>query len=98
MGPEMIEAHAGSLAALLVEELDGSGWTPFRAIDDEAASAHIITLGHPESGVEDTVKTLRHAKFICGSRGGRIRISLAHYNDENDVRSLVQVLRKKSSR
>ena len=98
MGPEMIEAHAGSLAALLVEELDGSGWTPFRAIDDEAASAHIITLGHPEGGVEDTVKALRDARFICGSRGGRIRISLAHYNDENDVRSLVQVLRKKSSR
>ena len=30
MGPERIEAHAASLATLLIEELDGSGWTPLR--------------------------------------------------------------------
>ncbi|MEE8262455.1 MAG: aminotransferase class V-fold PLP-dependent enzyme, partial [Gammaproteobacteria bacterium] len=30
---EKIEAHARSLASLLVEELDGSGWAPFRSID-----------------------------------------------------------------
>ena len=97
MGLEMIEAHAESLATLLVEELDGSGWTPFRSIADKAASAHIITLGHPKGGVDNAVKTLRDAKFICGSRNNRIRISLAHFNDENDVRSLVQALQQESS-
>ena len=96
LGSEKIEAHAKSLARLLVDELDGSGWTPYRSIDDKAASAHIITLGHPGGGVENAVKTLRDANIICGSRNGRIRISLAHFNDENDVRSLVQVLRQGS--
>jgi selenocysteine lyase/cysteine desulfurase len=93
---EEIEAHAKLLARLLVDELDGSGWTPYRSIDDNAASAHIITLGHPGGGVENAVKTLRDANIICGSRNSRIRISLAHFNDENDVRSLVQVLRQGS--
>ena len=97
LGSEKIEAHAKSLARLLVDELDGSGWTPYRSIDDKAASAHIITLGHPGGGVENAVKALRDANIICGSRNGRIRISLAHFNDENDVRSLVQVLRQGSS-
>ena len=96
LGSERIEAHAKSLARLLVDELDGSGWTPYRSIDDKAASAHIITIGHPGGGVENAVKTLRDANIICGSRNGRIRISLAHFNDENDVRSLVQVLRQGS--
>ncbi len=93
MGPQMIEAHAESLATLLVEELDGSGWTPFRSIEDKAASTHIITLGHPGGGVEATTKALRDANIVCSNRNNRIRISLAHFNDENDVRSLVQVLR-----
>ncbi len=91
---EKIEAHARSLASLLVEELDGSGWAPFRSIDDKAASTHIVTLGQSDSGVENTVNALRDAKIICGIRNGRIRISLAHFNDENDVRSLVEVLRQ----
>jgi len=97
MGLGRIETHAESLARVLVEELDGSGWTPFRSIDDKSASAHIITLGHSEGGVENAVKVLRDAKYICGSRNDRIRISLAHFNDEDDVRSLVQVLRQGSS-
>ena len=96
LSAEKIKAHAKSLARLLVDELDGSGWTPYRSIDDNAASAHIITLGHPGGGVENAVKTLRDANIICGSRNSRIRISLAHFNDENDVRSLVQVLRQGS--
>ena len=97
MGLERIEAHAQSLATLLVEELDGTGWTPFRSIDDQAASAHIITLGHPGGGVEATMRALRDARIVCSNRNARIRISLAHFNDENDVRSLVQVLRQGSS-
>ena len=94
LGSEKIEAHAKSLARLLVDELDGSSWAPYRSIDDKAASAHIITLWHPGGGVENTVKTLRNANIICGSRNDRIRVSLAHFNDENDIRSLVRVLRQ----
>jgi len=97
MGLETIEAHATSLATRLVEELDGTGWTPFRSIKDKAATTHIITLGYPSGGVEDTIKALRDANIICSNRNNRIRISLAHFNDENDVRSLVQVLRQGTS-
>jgi selenocysteine lyase/cysteine desulfurase len=36
---------------------------------------------------------LRAANIICGSRNGRIRVSLAHYNNENDLDALTRVLR-----
>ncbi|MCH8168554.1 MAG: aminotransferase class V-fold PLP-dependent enzyme, partial [Proteobacteria bacterium] len=98
MGLDAVEAHAGSLAGLLAEELDGSGWRPFRAIGDTAASPHIISLSHRGGGVEATVAALRDENIVCGSRNNRIRISLAHFNDESDVHSLVRVLRQVSSR
>ena len=94
MGASRIETHALSLARLLDEELKGTGWTPFRPIEDKAASAHIISLENPAGEVDKTLKTLRDANIVCGSRNGRIRVSIAHFNDENDVRALVKILRQ----
>jgi selenocysteine lyase/cysteine desulfurase len=98
MGLEAVETHARSLAGVLAEGLDGSGWRPFRALGDEAASPHIISLSRRGGGVDAAVAALRDANIVCGSRNGRIRISLAHFNDENDVHALVRVLRQGSSR
>ncbi len=94
MGATRIEAHSQSLARLLDEELQGTAWTPFRPTDNKAASAHIITLSNPASDVECTLKAMRDANIICGSRNGRIRVSIAHFNDENDIRALVNILRQ----
>ncbi|MBL4768065.1 MAG: aminotransferase class V-fold PLP-dependent enzyme [Rhodobacteraceae bacterium] len=82
LGSENIEAHARTLAASLNEALTGTGWTPYRPIDDKAASAHIITLGNPSGDVEKTLKLIRDANIVCSSRNGRIRVSIAHFNDE----------------
>ncbi len=94
MGAEKIEAHAQSLARLLDEELKGTGWTPFRSLEDKAASTHIITLENSTGEVENTLKTIRDANIVCGSRNGRIRVSIAHFNDENDIRALVKILQQ----
>ena len=94
MGVENIEAHGKSLAKLLHEKLTGTGWTPFRSIDDKAASAHIITLGNPASNVENTLRTIRNANIVCSSRNNRIRVSIAHFNDENDIQAFVKILQK----
>ena len=94
MGVENIKAHAQSLARLLHEKLTGTGWTPFRSIDDKAASAHIISLGNQESHVENTLRTIRNANIVCSSRNSRIRVSIAHFNDENDIQAFVEILQK----
>jgi selenocysteine lyase/cysteine desulfurase len=91
-GIERVEAHARALADLLVEELAGSGWLPFRNPQDTAASAHIISLAHATRPNEAAVAALQERGIVCGTRGGRIRVSLAPYNDESDVRALVEAL------
>jgi cysteine desulfurase/selenocysteine lyase len=90
LGQARIEAHARTLAAMLVSDASKYGWKPFRSLGDPAASPHIISLGHPRESVQAVVKSLRGLNIVCGIRGGRIRISLAPYNDASDVNTLIE--------
>jgi len=89
LGEARIEAHARSLAAMLVSDASKYGWQPFRSIGDPAGSPHIISLGRPRESVQAIVERLRSHNIVCGARGGRIRISLAPYNDASDVNTLI---------
>jgi selenocysteine lyase/cysteine desulfurase len=53
---------------------------------------HIISLGCPHESAQAIVVRLRSQNIVCGIRRGRIRISLAPYNDASDVDTLVEVL------
>jgi selenocysteine lyase/cysteine desulfurase len=90
LGEARIEAHARSLAAMLVSEASKYGWQPFRSVGDPAGSAHIISLGRPGESVPAIVERLRSHNIVCSTRGGRIRISLAPYNNESDVNTLIE--------
>jgi selenocysteine lyase/cysteine desulfurase len=90
LGEACIEAHARSLAAMLVSEASKYGWQPFRSVGDPAGSPHIISLGRPRESVQAIVERLRSHNIVCSTRGGRIRISLAPYNDESDVNTLIE--------
>jgi len=92
LGTTRIEAHSRALAALLVEKLGGSGWQPLRSADDPAASSHIMSIAHATRSHETAMSALRGHDIVCGTRGGRIRVSLAPYNDEGDVQALVAAL------
>ena len=92
LGTRRIEAHAKKLAVLLVDELAALGWRPFRPIDDPAAAPHIISIAHPTHSGEAAAAALHAWNIVCGTRGGRTRISLAAYNDERDVRVLLEAL------
>jgi selenocysteine lyase/cysteine desulfurase len=74
--------------------LTDTDWGPFRAIDDRAASAHIVALENPSADVEKTLKVLRDANIVCSSRNNRIRVSIAHFNNEADIRALAKILRQ----
>jgi selenocysteine lyase/cysteine desulfurase len=97
LGESRIDAHARGLAAMLASEASKDGWQPFRGVDDPAASPHIISLGGAHEGVQAIVKRLRGENIVCGTRGGRIRISLAPYNDASDVDTLVEALARARS-
>ena len=92
LGESRIEAHARSLAETLIESARQQGWQPFRDLSDPAASPHIVSLQRPGVEIGATQDALRRANIITSSRGGRVRVSLAPYNDESDVASLVTAL------
>jgi cysteine desulfurase/selenocysteine lyase len=92
-GIQNIENHADKLANLLTEEVAELGWLPYRSPAASGACSHIVSLFHPEKPVGETMKALAIRKIICSSRGGRIRVSIAPYNDENDIDMLVQALK-----
>jgi cysteine desulfurase / selenocysteine lyase len=98
LGESRIEAHARSLAAMLVSDASKYGWEPFRSVGDPAGSPHIISLGRrPRESVQEIVEGLRSHNIVCGIRGGRIRISLAPYNDASDVNTLIEALARARS-
>jgi selenocysteine lyase/cysteine desulfurase len=75
---------------MLVSKASKYGWQPFRGVGDAAGSLHLISLGHARESVQAIVERLRSHNIVCGTRGGRIRISLAPYNDESDVNALIE--------
>jgi len=92
LGENRIEAHARTLAALLVDGAREYGWEPFHDVHSVAASPHIISLAHSRTSARKTVEKLRDQRIICSARGERIRVSLAPYNDASDVMKLLQAL------
>jgi selenocysteine lyase/cysteine desulfurase len=92
LGEAPIETHARRLSATLIERVRKNGWQPFRDPSDRAASPHIVSLMRPHPEPQATQEALRTSNIVCSSRGGRVRVSLAPYNDESDIDSLVAAL------
>ena len=90
LGVDQIEEHARQLASILVDGSAGYGWKPFRPPGEPAASSHIISLAHSSNSIEEAVAAFRSRNIVCSTRGGRIRISLAPYNDESDVDTVIE--------
>ncbi len=97
LGEGRIESHARSLAAMLASDASKYGWESFRRVGDPAGCPHIISLGHPGESVQAIVERLRSRNIVCGTRGGRIRISLAPYNDASDVNTLIGAFAREGS-
>jgi selenocysteine lyase/cysteine desulfurase len=81
----------------LASDVSKYGWQPFRSVGVPAGSPHIISLGHPRESAEAIVARLHSENIVCGTRGGRIRISLAPYNDASNVDTLVEALARARS-
>lgn len=92
LGDSHLVAHAESLRSRLIDGSAKYGWVPFRSIDEPSASAHIVSLSHPTVDARQLVDQLRQSRVICGERNGRIRISLAPYNNGSDIDALIDGL------
>ena len=92
LGLDEIHGHSHKLASALISGLSGSDWMPFRSPDSLGFSPHIITLQNPNCDVRAIEAALVENRIICSIRNGRVRVSLAHYNSQNDVDALIKSL------
>jgi selenocysteine lyase/cysteine desulfurase len=65
---------------------------PFRGPGDAAASSHIVALERPGTEPGRILTNLSRAGIVCSLRGGRLRVSLSPYNDEDDIAALATAL------
>ena len=87
-----VESHAAALSRSLVDQLRRFGWRPMREPGDPTASPHIVSLARQGADIGQVTARLREAGIVASGRGGRLRVSLAPFNDESDVAALVRVL------
>ncbi len=92
-GERNIEAHAVELAGALVREAGRHGWVPFRSPAGPSACSHIVALAHPRNSAREVRERLAERGIVCSARGGRLRVSIAPYNDANDVDRITQLLK-----
>jgi selenocysteine lyase/cysteine desulfurase len=78
---------------MLFSNLEDSGWKCFRETTSKEFSSHIISLMPPSADrLKSIYEQLTKKGLICGIRNGRLRISIAHYNDSNDIKYLAASL------
>lgn len=87
-----VEQHAAQLADLLVRAVEPLGWRPYRPPDDRAGSPHIVALMRSAGSAAGVAERLRRRGIVCSSRGDRLRVSLAPYNDRTDIETLANAL------
>ncbi|MGY9009771.1 MAG: aminotransferase class V-fold PLP-dependent enzyme, partial [Rhodobacterales bacterium] len=87
-----INNHAQKLATLLGDGIRESKWQPYRSINDKSASSHIISLKCQSVEITQTLEKLKKTNIVCGIRNSRLRVSIAHFNNEADIQSLVKAL------
>ncbi|HEX6231390.1 MAG TPA: aminotransferase class V-fold PLP-dependent enzyme [Actinomycetota bacterium] len=92
MGLDRVERHATRLQDLLLDAVEDRGWQPFRTRGDPAAASHIVSLGRRGRLSAEVLTRLRRARIVCSTRGGRLRVSLAPYNNEDDIGALATAL------
>jgi selenocysteine lyase/cysteine desulfurase len=91
-GLDSIEQHATRLRDLLLDAVEDCGWQPFHHRGNPAAAPHIVSLARPGEPSDGVLRRLRDEGIVCSARRGRLRVSLAPYNDGNDIAALAAAL------
>ncbi len=92
IGIEKIYRHSNSLATILASRLEGLDWKSLHKFDNLEYSPHIISLNSSKVDIKKKFAELSKNGIICGIRNGRLRISIAHYNNQIDIETLIKQL------
>ena len=92
LSTKKISNHSKKLSKILLNKIQATPWQAFRTERDYEFSSHIIALGNADQDIVKYYKRLSENRIITSMRNKRIRISIAHYNCEEDVKKLANIL------
>ena len=94
IGTRNITRHSNDLHKYLQKVLTGSSWQLQNSSKASDYSNHIVSIKYKGCNIEQIVNKLKDEKIICSSRNGNLRVSLAHYNNQEDIGNLITGLKK----
>ena len=92
LNPSRIEKHSLSLSSYLLKTIKGTKWNAFREIDSLERSPNILSLFNQKIDSKKLSHELKKKNIVCSLRNGRLRVSIAHYNSQEDIDVLLAVL------
>ena len=92
LNPSRIEKHSLSLSSYLLKTIKGTKWNAFREIDSPERSPNILSLRNQKIDSKKLSQRLKDKKIVCSLRNERLRVSIAHYNSQEDIDALLEVL------
>ena len=88
-----IKNHSVILKKLLINNLKGLNWETYHNSINISSSPNIISLSNSFKNSGKIIQVLNENKIICSFRNEKLRVSLAHYNNENDIEKLIAILK-----
>ena len=89
-----IENHSKNLHDILFRKLKNLSWFPFHFENQALSSSNILSIFHSKKDLKKAHKVLHKNNFICSLRNNRLRLSIAHYNNERDIDKFLDYLTK----
>ncbi len=94
LNPLKIEKHSKKLSKYLIKEINHNKWKIYYSKKSLNNSYHIISF-RPKSKNPEPIKIFKKLKrnnIICSLRKNKIRLSIAHFNNQKDVNHFLEAL------
>jgi len=92
IGMTEIEKRVRYLTDVLIEGLQRKGYRVTSPHRTPAERSGIVTFNHAAHNLDDLEKRLTEAQVIISKRGHSIRVSPHYYNNEDDIKQLLDAL------
>ena len=94
LNPFKIEKHSKKLSKFLISRINQKKWKVSQNNKTFNNSNHIISFQSKSNILEPSIilKRLKKNKIICSLRNKKIRLSIAHFNNQKDIENLLETL------
>ena len=87
-----IEKHSKDLKTIFLDKLKDTSWNVFHDNNIDLSSSNIICISNDKKNLKEASNLLFQNNIICSYRNNHLRISIAHFNNENDIEKLFNFL------